>query len=185
MRRGNSVVVWVSCLVVAGGGWGLVRWLSSPGPAVPDRLINQVWIERVPRDERDMFFHLIMVEHDDQRIGVAGRSSRWRSHFDLFRWNARGDVVSAQFPQDNRRLSMKARTWACEGQAPKPFELCLELKGERQVFKLYSMRDWVVRPGEAAPEELRALAPGLAAAAVAPKGELPEGGGDDGVSLIE
>jgi hypothetical protein len=66
-----------------------------------------------------------MVEHEDQRIGVAGRASRWRSRFDLFRWAVKDNVVRAMFPQDNRRLAMQVRTWACEGQAPKPFELCL------------------------------------------------------------
>jgi hypothetical protein len=185
MRRKNSIVVWVFGVAALAGAWKLGSWVLTEQPAAPERLVNQVWIERVPRDERDMFFHLIMVEHEDQRIGVAGRASNWRSHFDLFRWNVRGDVVNALFPQDNKRFSMKARTWACEGEAPRPFELCLELKGERQNIKLFSRREWVVRPGEAPPEGLNAVASGLAAATAAPAGELPEEIADDGVSLIE
>jgi hypothetical protein len=189
MRRIKILTGGVIALFVVTGVWQGAQWYLRWRVSGPQWLANQIWVERIPRDERDMFFHLIMVEHDNQRIGVAGRSSNWRSRFDLFRWSVKDDVVSALFPQDNRRLSMKARTWACAGEAPKPFELCLELKGPRQSFRLYSLKEWVIRPRQEVPADVRApLAPALAAAEAAPATQsLPaaEAAGDDGVSLIE
>ncbi len=186
MKRLKIAAACVLAVFVLTGVWQGSHWFLRWRAAGPQWLVNQVWIERMPRDERDMFFQLLMVEHEDRRIGVTGRSSRWRSHFDLFQWNVRDDVVNALFPQDNRRLSMKARTWACQGEAPRPFELCLELRGQRQTFKLYSRKDWVIRPGQEPPADLKALAPALGAVDRTPAQALPAAGtGDDGISLIE
>ena len=189
MRRVRTVVIIsLIALIVVPAAWQGAQWYLRWRAAGPQWLSNQIWVERIPRDERDMFFHLIMVDHDDQQIGVVGRSSRWRARFDLFQWAVSDNVVSALFPQDNRRLSMQARTWACAGEAPgPPFELCLELKGPRQTFRLYSRKEWVVRPGHHVPADLPGIAPSLAGAEGVPSGALPsvEGLVDDGVSQIE
>jgi hypothetical protein len=48
--------------------------------------------------------------------------------------------------QDEKVIEYKAKTWSCKGEAPKPFDLCLELRGKDGVIKMYSGLDWEVRP---------------------------------------
>ncbi len=47
---------------------------------------------------------------------------------------------------DHRRGRFKARTWKCGGQAPKPFDLCLDLAGNGKRFRYYSRTDWAINP---------------------------------------
>ena len=47
---------------------------------------------------------------------------------------------------------------------PRPFDLCLELKGRDRSFRFYSHHDWVIRPGQRGaelPEEIAWLSPTL------------------------
>ncbi len=57
-----------------------------------------------------------------------------------------GRRLQMRFPQDRTRATARVRTWDCEGEAPEGFELCLELRGENRTVRLYSRRDWVLRP---------------------------------------
>jgi hypothetical protein len=176
---------WVALLVVVGGlygGWKVWRALFGDDTATP-RLVNQVWIERMPRDERDMVYGAVLVEHDGKRIGVVGRGSRWRSHQDVFLWRQEGDTLRTRFPQDNQRYRLQVRTWECEGKAPRPFQLCLEARTGNRVLRFFSRKDWVIRPGEdaAAAGELGWSASGweraLEAAGREEVGEGPEAEG--------
>jgi hypothetical protein len=163
-------------LLVAGlvvGGWQLWGHLFGEDAAA-GKLANQLWIERLPRDARDLVFYTVALDHEGRRVGAAGRASQWRLHSDNFVWRLEGDRVRTRFPQDDQRLDFRVRSWACEGQAPKPFELCLELKRGQRSFRLYSRKEWVVRPhGEgAAPAEIAWLSPALQRAlAAAPTDE--------------
>jgi hypothetical protein len=92
------------------------------------RLVNQVWIERMPRHQRDMIWGGVLIEDGKDRVGVISHGSQWRVHADVLLWRLDGDLLRTRFPQDDRRYDLKARTWECEGRAPEPFQLCLELR---------------------------------------------------------
>lgn len=147
MATGRRLRGWVLLtLALVVGGWLGHRWWDAES-AGTDRLVNQLWIERRPVNDRDLVRSLVLVQQDRRRVGVAARASRWRLRADVLLWALEGDRLRARFPQDDRRLQARVRTWACEGEAPRPFELCLELRRNDRVLRLYSRKDWVVRPG--------------------------------------
>lgn len=110
---------------------------------------NQVWIERMPKSQRDMVGHLAFIKHPRGRIGVAGRSSQWRHFIELMHWKLSGSTLKVYMPQDEIRTEVEVRTWKCEGEAPKPFELCLELSAKGRKVVYYSRKDWVIDPKDA------------------------------------
>jgi hypothetical protein len=141
-------------------GRAVIGWLSpSRGPA--PKVENQLWVERQPRNDRDLVHHLILVEDKEKRIGVTGRGSRWRLEIDRVRWrrDERGRL-EITFPQAGHHIHFDTRSWECKGEAPAPFELCLELSCEGKGTTLYSRREWKVGPREALPEDAAAL-PGV------------------------
>jgi hypothetical protein len=48
-------------------------------------------------------------------------------------------------------VNLGVKTWRCEGDAPAPFELCLQLTNPRGgTVMLYSRDDWKIRPRDMA-----------------------------------
>lgn len=142
-------------LVVAGAGlagtFALQRALSDDAEtAAAKHAVNQVWIERLPADQRDMIGHFVLVDHKQGRIGAIGKSSQWRHFFELFQWGLEGDRLSVFLPQDKVKAQLQVRTWKCAGEAPEPFELCMELTSGRKSAKFYSRTDWVIEPHDVA-----------------------------------
>jgi hypothetical protein len=148
--RGKS---WPRLLLLAAAGiagWQLWGFFSSEESG-PKQLVNQIWLERMPRDPRDMVYVAALIEREGKRLGVVQRASRWRSHQDVFLWRVDGDRLRTRFPQDGKRFNLQVRTWECEGQAPRPFQLCLEAKRGNQVLRFFSRKDWVIRSAEDGP----------------------------------
>jgi len=135
-------------LSLLGGGVFLGISDDESDHASSEHLANQLWIARWPSDRRDIVPKLIALETDGQRFGIAGKSSVWTHEYDVFLWSQKRDQLRMVFPQEQQRVAFKTRTWECKGEAPEPFELCLELsRGERN-FRLYSMVDWDVRQSQ-------------------------------------
>lgn len=132
----------------AWGAWQLGGALLGDDEAQgADHLTNQFWIERMPEDQRDMILHLVVLEHRSGKFGAIGQSSTWRHVAEIFKWKLAGNQLEFYFPQDAVRGKVGVRTWACEGEAPEPFELCLELTNPQGgTAVLYSREDWKVRP---------------------------------------
>jgi len=147
-------------LLVAAGGL-LAGWWLLGARAARERFANQVWIERVPRNERDMVWHFVPVEQRGKRLGAIGRGSRWRVVVDRFVWSRRGAQFEMRTPQNSCRSTLAVRSWECAGQAPRPFELCLELTGEGKTYRYYSRKDWVVKGDGELPGEIAHLVPSL------------------------
>ncbi len=120
-------------------------------------VVNQVWIERAPEGPRDMIGHLVLVDVPDGRIGVAGRSSQWRHMIELFQWGLEGHRLSVFFPQQRTKGQLNVRSWRCEGEAPEPFELCLEISNGNRSAVFYSLEEWKIDP-DRAEESLTELA---------------------------
>ena len=122
--------------------------LREHDSASAEHLANQVWLERLPTDDRDMITHFLALDTRDGRFGLVGRSSTWRHVLEVFKWDRKGDRLMLFFPQERSRAAFKVRTWECKGEAPAPFELCLEFaRGERSLT-FYSRHEWVVEPQE-------------------------------------
>jgi hypothetical protein len=170
--------------LLLGLGLGLAAWMLwhriFDGRRAPARLVNQIWIERMPRNQRDMVWGGVLVEDGKRRVGVVSRGSQWRVHADVFLWRLDGDRLLTRFPQDGHRHELRARTWECEGKVPEPFQLCLELRHRDQVLRFFSRKDWKVE-GEGLPPELAALVPDRQVALrEAGDQEVGEGPDDDG-----
>jgi hypothetical protein len=177
--------LWAKVVLLLGAGfgaWKLWHRFFDEDQATRN-LVNQIWIERMPKDERDLVHVGVLVQREGRRVGVVARASRWRAFQDAFVWRLDKDMLRTRFPQDDKRYSLRARTWECEGEAPRPFQLCLELaRGERKL-RFYSMKDWVVRPRADGPlpRDIAPLAPDwespLEAAQLQELGEGPDAAG--------
>lgn len=109
--------------------------------------VNQLWIDHVPHDDRDMIFHMVLIDHRDGQFGAFGQSSQWRHRIEVFRWQLQADTLGMYFPQDRVRGNVKVKTWDCRGDAPAPFELCMRLTNdEGRSVTLYSREDWKIQP---------------------------------------
>jgi hypothetical protein len=114
--------------------------------ASTQHVVNQVWIERAPEGPRDMIGHLVLLDMPEGRIGVTGRSSQWRHLIELFQWGLEGHRLSTFFPQDRVKAQVRVRSWRCEGEAPEPFELCLEVSTRSRSATFYSLEEWKIDP---------------------------------------
>lgn len=159
-------------LALAGAGaYGL--WTVGQGLLGDDEetastrhVVNQVWIERMPQGPRDMIGHLVLLDvpkAPEGRVGAAGKSSQWRLMMELFQWGLEGNRLSLFFPQDRVKAQVSVRAWSCEGEAPEPFELCLEVSNGRRKAVFYSLEEWHIDPerADASLAELREQYPEL------------------------
>lgn len=113
--------------------------------------VNQIWIDHLPKDDRDMITHMVLVDHRDGQFGAIGHSSQWRHLIDIFKWQLQKDTLRLYFPQERARGEVKIETWDCEGEAPAPFELCLRLTNKNgRSAMLYSRYEWEIDPKDAA-----------------------------------
>ena len=106
------------------------------------QLANQVWIERLPADDRDMIHHLVLLQDGGDRFGAFGKSSQWRHFVEVFRWAREEQRLTLLLPQDRKRLDLGVKVWDCDGEAPAPFQLCLELRSKNKTMRYYSRHDW-------------------------------------------
>ena len=172
---------WLRWLLLGCGGiavWQLAcHFGQRSGPA---NLVNQIWLERWPRDARDMVWHFVAIDQKDRRVGSLGKASRWRVASDAFVWSQEGAELRARFPQNDCRLSFEVRSWKCAGEAPEPFELCLEVKANGRVYRYFSRTEWVVHPHGEVDEQLAWLTPAVQAAFIRGEDETPEERGGAG-----
>lgn len=171
-------------LALAGAGafglWSLGQSLLGEDEAAGTKhVVNQVWIERAPEGPRDMIGHLVLIDIPDGRLGGAGRSSQWRHVIELFQWGLEGNRLAMFFPQDRVKAAVNVRSWRCKGEAPAPFELCLEISNGRRKAVFYSLEDWHIDPdrADASLAALRDAYPELGS--VGQEVVMPMLGGDD------
>lgn len=140
---------------LAAGSFKLGTALLGDADVSAQRLHNQVWIERLPQDDRDMIHHLVLIDDEGERFGAFGKSSQWRHFVEIFRWAREGDRLTMLLPQERQRLDLGVKVWECAGEAPAPFQLCLELTNKRKTMRYYSRHDWSL--DGASPDALAAL----------------------------
>lgn len=161
MAKLKAALVLASVAALGVGTYSLLSPSDEDVAGTRD-LVNQVWLERMPQNRQDMIGHIVILERDGEQFGVIGRSSTWRHGLEIFGWRLEGSQLKLFFPQERVRGEVKARTWKCAGEAPEPFELCLEFSNKKgQTVQFYSHPDWVVRDAQSL-EELAMETPELA-----------------------
>lgn len=144
----------IAVAVAGAAAWGL--WTAGSAlmgdeeATGTQHAVNQVWIERIPQGPRDMIGHLVLLDLPEGRIGAVGRSSQWRHFLEAFKYGLEGHRLSIYFPQEQVNGHFKVRTWRCEGEAPEPFELCLEISDGRRSQTMYSLEEWHIDPDDRA-----------------------------------
>ncbi len=119
------------------------RWLLGPSVDV----LGQAWLERVPRNDRDRVAMLILIDDGGEKVGGLSVASMWQRQLDLFLWSREGARYTLHFPQDEHRAVVDLRAYRCEGKAPQPFTLCLDVTApDGRKRTLYSSED--LRVGE-------------------------------------
>lgn len=111
------------------------------------RVVNRPWLERIPKDPRDKVHGLgLMQQPRQRRVGLATYGSMYRTVLDMVGWQAEGKKLTLLFLEKEAKTTFETKIWDCAGEAPKPFNLCLELKSGSKSFRMYSRSDW--RRGE-------------------------------------
>lgn len=113
-------------------------------PGQQSLLTNRPWIDHVPRDERDMVTQVVFLDRGGKKDGAMARASRWRQVVELFRWEQRSGGVTVELPQVGRKIPVNAQARPCKD-APKPFDLCLDITLLGKGVRLYSKKEWTIR----------------------------------------
>jgi hypothetical protein len=146
-KHSNKLIALTLVGACSFGVWKLGSALLSDETQGTEHAVNQLWIDHMPRDDRDMITHFVMVDHPQGKFGALGHSSQWRHMVDVFRWKLSGSKLELFFPQDRARGEVQIETWECEGEAPAPFELCMKMTNKQgRSFMLYSREEWEINP---------------------------------------
>lgn len=121
----------------------IVVWRSNDEGDRSARSImkDRIWIDHMPRNERDMIDVLIVLE--EHPVGAFQKTSAWQGAFEAFRYEASGNEMRIFFPQsgDNEKLRVEARTCNERG-----MDYCLEVSGsKRGATRYYSRKGWEIR----------------------------------------
>lgn len=135
----------VLVLVVAGAAWML--WPTSQAQRSHSRLINRVWIERLPNAPTEKFDIFLML--GDENMGAFQHTSLYEGDYSLFSWDTLAsnhvDLVMLQTGR-RHRMSFDISSKDCGG-----FDYCMKVKGApRGTRHYYSMEDWVIESGPGA-----------------------------------
>lgn len=160
----RALLVTVTLLLMSGLLWFMVQHgLSGPSRCpcahgqseamkAPPTVTNRVWRDRNPKDGKDLTFHLVLLDKAKVRTGITASLSQWRYHVDRLRYRLKGSTLLIESPQDGQKATFEVKTWACKGEAPAPFDLCLQLKKSGRKLVLYSQAH-----GGFAQEDLRVI----------------------------
>jgi hypothetical protein len=121
-----------------------------------DLVANRAWVERMPKSKKDLVTWFVPMDLGGKRFGVAQRMSHYAFAGERFVYTRDGDRLTLTFQQTERKSTITAKAYECAGKAPKPFDLCLDLKAGNDKATFYSKRSWK-RPGEGADGEVPAF----------------------------
>jgi hypothetical protein len=145
--------------LAATGAWWL-RAGAELSADDPKLLANRVWAERSPQSERDLVLYFVPLQLGSKRSGVIQRASRYAYGGEVFAWQRDESVLVLEMSQRKQTFRIPARTWACgANEAPKGFDLCLELGAGDDKVRLFSRKGWRVPKGEDLPEVAATLSP--------------------------
>lgn len=146
MKKPLLLVVVV--LVAAASVWSWKRGGGSneaangaAGEAIHRLVANRIWIDHVPKSDRDTINVFVAVS--EHAVGAFQATSQWRGSFEAFRYEANGGELRLLYPQTGDREAVRAKAKRCTEQG---MDFCLELEGaSRGVKKYYSREGWEIR----------------------------------------
>lgn len=109
---------------------------------------NRLWLSHLPKSETELSHQLFFFDQGGQRVGARADASKWRVVIDLFEWSKTSTGAAVRFPQYERSERWALRAWRCDGEAQRPFELCMTVNVDGPTRRYYSRVDWVIAPGE-------------------------------------
>jgi hypothetical protein len=146
---------------VAAGALAIRVWTgggADGGAASDPRLVlNRVWLDHMPRNERDEINVFGAVTR--QPLGFFQAASRWKGCHEVFQYEAHEGELRVLYPHTGERERIRARAWSCH---ERDMDYCLELSGASRGVKRYYSRKGFEIGASASVEEARALVESLA-----------------------
>jgi hypothetical protein len=138
MKKAVLLVIAVVVVVVS-----LWSWKHTARPGENRLVVDRIWIDHIPRGERDTIRVFALVS--EHSIGVFQATSQWRGAYEAFRYEAGGGELRLVFPQTGDRETVRAKARRCsEG----GMDFCLELDGaSRGAKRYYSREGWEIGGG--------------------------------------
>ena len=135
MKKAVLLVIAVVVAVVS-----LWSWKHTARPGENRLVVDRIWIDHIPRGERDTIRVFALVS--EHSIGVFQATSQWRGAYEAFRYEAGGGELRLVFPQTGDRETVRAKARRCsEG----GMDFCLELDGaSRGAKRYYSREGWEI-----------------------------------------
>jgi len=139
MKKPVLLVVVVSVAVLSIWSW---RRGGEPAVAANRLLTDRIWIDHVPRSDKDTVNVFAAVS--EHSAGVFQAMSQWRGNYEVFRYEANGAELRLIYPQTGDREAVRAKARRCSEQQ---MDFCLEIDGaSRGVKKYYSREGWEIGP---------------------------------------
>lgn len=138
----KKVLLVIAIGVVAAALWSARRGgVTAPGDGPRKLVTDRIWIDHVPRGERDTIHVFVAVS--EHAIGMFQTTSQWRGGFEAFRFEIGGGEMRVVYPQTGDRETVRPRARRCNEQG---MDFCLELDGaSRGVKRYYSREGWEIR----------------------------------------
>ena len=136
----KPVLLVIAVAVVVASLWG---WKRAAHPAENRLVVDRIWIDHIPRNERDTI--RVFAAVSEHSVGVFQATSQWRGGVEAVRFEASAGELRLVFPQTGDRETVRARARHCsEG----GMDFCLELDGaSRGVKRYYSREGWEIGGG--------------------------------------
>jgi hypothetical protein len=141
-------------VVVLGSlGYGVYHWRADAPSAHKELVENRLWIDHMPRTERDTI--QVFLTLDEEAIGTFQATSAWKGAYEVFQYEGHGGELRIVYPQTGDRETVRAKATKCREAG---FDYCLEMSGgTRGVKRYYSMEDWEIGSLRDADAKLKAL----------------------------
>jgi hypothetical protein len=138
MKKPLLLVVVISVAVAAFWSW---KRPAEPVEAANRLLANRIWIDHIPRSDKDTINVFVAVS--EHAVGAFQATSQWRGSFEAFRYEGHGAELRLLYPQTGDREAVRAKAKRCTEQH---MDFCLEIDGaSRGVKKYYSREGWEIR----------------------------------------
>lgn len=126
--------------VVAAGVVGVWRWQGEPAASGKQLLVDRLWLDHIPRNERDTI--QVFVATSEDATGAFAAASQWRGRFEAFRYEVQGGELRVVYPQTGERETVRVKAKRCTDNG---MDFCLELDGASHgAKKYYSREGWEI-----------------------------------------
>lgn len=129
---------------------GTCYYGSTSDKNLSEKFKNQIWVNRMPKDETDMINIVAFVDESDEDsgLGVNVLQSVWHLQQDILLWERSNDQIDTFFPQYGMENELGFKVSKCQVEE---FDLCLDFSFEQpesyggwQNKRFYSRTEWVI-----------------------------------------